>query len=302
MSVTEFEEPAEGSSSTAGHSRLSTLAHLFGPTTILTALLYYYGYVSLKAYYSYFGISLSVLDLSPRDYLVRTPDTLFRPIASLMIILVVLFVVHHLLNQGLIRAGPQRARRVAFGIAATGGVLAAIGVVGLYKSPQGLVSPLSLVAAALLLEYSLWVLARYGAPTQQMGGLLYAAVDLRRGLVIALVVIGSFWAVNEIAQRRGTANADATERSLPLQSQAVVYSAKDLQFPGPDVGEKALEDENSAFAFRYNGLRPLLYANDRWFLLPVGWRHDNGATVIVLADNPSNIRVDLAPGTRLPSR
>ncbi len=302
MSATGSEAPAEGPSSGGDRSRLSRLANLFGPTTILPAILYYYGYVSLKSYYSYFGISLSALDLSPTDFLVRTPDTLFRPIASLMIILVVLFLVHNLLDQGLNWARTQLARRVSVGFAVAGGALAAIGFVGLYRSPEGLLSPLSLVAAALLLEYSLWVFARYGAPPPRFDTLLHAAVDLRRGLVIALVVIGAFWTVNELAQTRGTANAELTARSLPLQSQAVVYSAKDLQLPGPDVGEQRLEEENSAFAFRYNGLRPLLYANGRWFLLPVGWRHDNGATVIVLVDNPSNVRVDLAPGTRLPGQ
>ncbi|WP_204325447.1 hypothetical protein, partial [Stenotrophomonas maltophilia] len=91
------------------------------PTTVLTALLYFYGYVSLKAYYSYFGISLSVLDLSTTDYLVRTPDTLFRPLAALVIVMVGAYVFHYVLVEVLKRAGPRRARWVALA-AAVGGV------------------------------------------------------------------------------------------------------------------------------------------------------------------------------------
>ena len=86
--------------------------------------------------------------------------------------------------------------------------------------------------------------------------------------------------------------------SLSLQPQAVVYSAKDLQLDdGPDVKTELIDGEDSAFAFRYSGLRPLLYANDRWFLLPVGWRQGLGATVIVLHDDPAHVRVDLAPSS-----
>lgn len=40
---------------------------------------------------------------------------------------------------------------------------------------------------------------------------------------------------------------------------------------------------------------PLLYANDPWFLLPVGWKHDNGSTVIVLQSDYGSLPVDLAP-------
>jgi hypothetical protein len=61
------------------------------------------------------------------------------------------------------------------------------------------------------------------------------------------------------------------------------------------VGVTALSGKETAYRFRYNGLRPLLYARDRRFLLPVDWTHDNGSTVIVLQDDPSRVRVDLAP-------
>jgi hypothetical protein len=80
-----------------------------------------------------------------------------------------------------------------------------------------------------------------------------------------------------------------------LESQAVVYSQNDLHLSGPYVGVAVLSGKNTAYHFRYNGLRPLVYANNRWFLLPVGWTHNNGLTVIVLQDDPDRVRVDLAP-------
>lgn len=297
MSSTANTASAAGTDGVPARNRLSHLARLIGPTTLFTALLYFYGYVSLKAYYSYFGISLSALDLSTTDYLVRTPDALFRPIAVFVLVLVVCYVGHYVLLQRLQSGDSTRARRLAFSGIALAVLLAAVGVLGLYESPRGYWSPLALAAAALLVEYTLWVLTKFGGVSDSLRTFLESGADLRRGLVIALVVVGAFWAVNEIAQDRGADNARLTEASLPLQPQAVVYSAKDLQLPVPDANVEAIAGQNAAYAFRANGLRPLLYANGRWFLLPVGWRHDNGVSVIVLEDKPMEVRVDLAPGS-----
>jgi hypothetical protein len=284
---------------TGGRSRFwrsaSEVLAVVGPTSILTGILYYFGYVSAKAFYSYFGVGLSALDFSTTNYLVRSADTLFRPLATLLILMVVVFVAHHLLSEALNLGGPRWARGAAFSICVASAVLAGVGLLGLYTEPHGLWSPLSLAISALLLEYSVWTASQYADPPPRLGALIHAGVNLRRGLIAALVLTAVFWAVTGIAQERGIATARVLELSLRLQPQAVVYSEKDLHLPGPEVGVTALDGGNSGYGFRYNGLRPLLYANDRWFLLPVGWRHDNGSTMIVLQDDPSRIRVDLAP-------
>ena len=56
-----------------------------------------------------------------------------------------------------------------------------------------------------------------------------------------------------------------------------------------------LGGQDTAYHFRYIGLRLLVYAQGRWFLLPAGWTATNGSTVIVLDDDPGHVRVDLAP-------
>jgi hypothetical protein len=271
------------------------IAALVGPAGILTGILYYFGYISAKAFYSYFGVSLSALNFSPTNYLVRSTDTFFRPVATLLIFVLVVFVSHHLLGQLLGRVGHHRARWVMFGLCGATAVLAGFGLSGLYGEPLGLVSPLSLAASAALMEYSVLIAVRYASLPAAMRALLHAGVGLRRGLLAALVLIAIFWAVTNLAQERGTTNARLAELALPLQPQAVVYSEKDLHLPGPGVAVTNLNGDNSAYRFRYNGLRPLLYANGRWFLLPVGWKRDNGSTVIVLQDDPGRVRIDLAP-------
>lgn len=288
-----------GDSAADDHGRMwrSTVDVLtvVGPIAVLTGLLYYFGYVSAKAFYSYFGVSLSVLDFSTTNYVVRSADTLFRPIATVLVIMMVVFVAHHLIGRGLSRLGSGWSRRVAVGVGVAGSALAAAGLLGLYGVVSGVVSAISLGLSAILMEYGVWMASRYGEPTPRLREMLRAGMGLRRGLLASVVLVASFWAVTDLAQERGRATALVFERSLPLQAQAVVYSETDLLIPGPGVGVTTVGDGRDGYRFRYNGLRQLLYANDRWFLLPVGWTHDNGATAIVLEDAHAGSRVDLAP-------
>jgi hypothetical protein len=289
-------QPLEAGRSRFWRSAAEVLAFL-GPIGLLTGVLYYFGFVSAKAFYSYFGVSLSALDFSTTDYLVRSADTLFRPLATLLIILVVVLVAHHVLGPTPELAGPRWVRGVMLSFCAISIVLAAIGILGLYGEPRGVWSPLSLAAAVLILEYGLWTASRHGALPAKIELLIHPGADLRRGLIAALAVVATFWAVTDIADERGRATARLVEKSLPLQPQAVVYSEKDLHLPVPDAAVTPLDGDETAYRFRYNGLRPLIYARGRWFLLPVGWTHDNGSTVIVLQDDPSRVRVDLAPSS-----
>jgi uncharacterized membrane protein HdeD (DUF308 family) len=275
------------------HSVSEFLA-LIGPVGILTGILYYFGYISAKAYYAYFGISLSALDFSSTFYLVRNADTFFRPAATLLIVAAVLFTAHHVLRLVLARVGRRRARWVTLIACGISAILAGVGLFGLYGEPLGLAAPLCLAASALLLEYVLSTVARDAGFPRGIVTLIDSGVNLRRGIITALVVIAAFWAVTNLAQARGIENARLTELSLRLQPQAVVYSGKDLHLP-PGVRVAVLNGPEGPTVYRYNGLRPLIYANDRWFLLPVDWRHDNGATVVVLQDGLEDVRIDLAP-------
>ena len=86
----------------------------------------------------------------------------------------------------------------------------------------------------------------------------------------------------------------SSRKALPIRSQAVVYSRTGLRLTGPGIGVTELPGTLEDFRYRYNGLRPLLHTNDTWILLRVGWTSQNGSTVIMLADAPEWVRVDLA--------
>lgn len=280
-----------------GRIRESVLGALavLAPTSLLSAVFYYFGYVSAKSYYAYFGVSLSALDFSTTNYLVRSTDTFFRPMATLLLVFVVLFVAHHALGHVLGGAGRRPVLVVVAGLLGVAAVLVAAGLIGLYGGRGGVLAPISLGASGLVLEYALWSATRHLVLSPTLSALIATGRQLRRGLIVALFLLSTFWAVTDLAHARGTATARLVEQSLPLQSQAVVYSDRDLHLPGPQIGITSLTGQYTAYRFRYNGLRPLVYARDRWFLLPVGWTHDNGSTVIVLQDDAGRLRVDLAP-------
>jgi hypothetical protein len=208
-------------------------------------------------------------------------------------------IAHHLLGYLLTRVD-RRWRRVAWvGLGAIALLLLVVGVVGLQRRADPLVSPLaapvSLASGALLLEYTLEIVRTHEAVPEHLSTAFASTQPLRRGLLAALVLVAAFWATATVAKQRGIIAAQAIEISLPVQPQAVVYSRDRLQITGPGVMLSRLDARGAAYAVRYNGLRTLVHAGGRWFLLPAGWTRHNGATVIVLPDSAADIRVDLAP-------
>ena len=275
-------------------NRAGQLAVILGPTTVLTASLYYVGYVSTKAFYSYFGINVSALDISTSTILLRSVDEVFDPLSVIVLISFAAFVLHHIFVTAVKRRPARTARGLAIGFACAGLVLAGLGVAGLSGLSRSIITPWALGLSGIALEYACWLTTRYASADSALGGLVRAGVNLRRGLIAALLLVAVLWGATAFADSRGTARARALEKSLPLQPQAVVYSRTDLRLTGPGIGLTELPGTPEDFRYRYNGLRPLLHTKGTWLLLPVGWTSQNGSTVVMLADAPQVVRVDLA--------
>lgn len=294
---------AENSGRKADDSGLGPIAEFasrfLAPAGLVTAVLYYFGYVREQALFAYFGIDLGSVGFSTTDYLVRSTGTVFLPLATVLIGGVMVMIAHHLLTYFLTRL-KHRWRRVAWlTVGAITLILLIFGIVGLHRRADPLISPLAaplaLLGGALLLEYTVEMLRVCESIPDQMEVAFVSTRILRRGLMTALVLVAAFWATATVAQERGTDAAKAIEVSLPLDPQAIVYSHNRLQITGSGVHLERLDATDSAYRFRYNGLRTLIHKSGHWFLLPVGWTHNNESTVIVLSDSTNDIRVDLAP-------
>jgi hypothetical protein len=76
--------------STPSGSRLeqwvSTGATIVAPATLLGAVLFYFGYVSSRSQYAYFGIDVDTIGLSTQDYIMRSPQPLLVPLLVLTLI------------------------------------------------------------------------------------------------------------------------------------------------------------------------------------------------------------------------
>ena len=73
---------------------LSLGASVVAPITVLSALLFYFGYVSSRAQYAYFGIDVDTIGLSTQDYVMRSPQSLLVPLLALVVIGLALVVAH----------------------------------------------------------------------------------------------------------------------------------------------------------------------------------------------------------------
>src|SRR5690242_18203129 len=60
--------------------RLQQIATVIAPTTLVTALLAYFGYLATRARFEYFGVYLDLVDLSTSDLLLYGSEVVFVPI------------------------------------------------------------------------------------------------------------------------------------------------------------------------------------------------------------------------------
>src|SRR3954452_16350690 len=59
---------------------VSFAAGIVTPITLLSALLFYFGYVSARSQYEYFGVDVDTIGLGTQDYIMRSPQPLLTPL------------------------------------------------------------------------------------------------------------------------------------------------------------------------------------------------------------------------------
>src|SRR5262249_48171312 len=65
---------------------INTGVTIVAPVTLISGVLFYFGYVSSRAEYEYFGIDVDTIGLGTRDYVMRSPQTLLVPLLCLAIV------------------------------------------------------------------------------------------------------------------------------------------------------------------------------------------------------------------------
>jgi len=270
------------------------LSSFVAPVTLITALLFYFGYVSSRTFFAYFGVDVDVLGLSNQAFVMRSPGALFVPLVIALILAAGLVVGHRLLRKRLKNADATVRTRVVAVIAWTGiglilaGLVLALlwGVFGGWELAP-LVTPLLLAVGAGL--------AAYAASTARAlrGGSEGRSVVV---LLVVAMVAGAFWATATLAEwwGRGQARALAADlASLP----AVVLDTQERMFPGNDAilfQELEPHEEGQMYRYRYHGLRLLVQGGGRLFLVPDQWSPD-ASTLVVPYDDSVRVRFRFFP-------
>ncbi|WP_410597536.1 hypothetical protein [Amycolatopsis sp. lyj-23] len=271
------------------------LGSVIAPTTVLTGLLFFFGRQHANWLLDYFGVPLSTMGLTAQDYLVRSADGLFAPIAVVLAAVLVLLWVYRFLRARLAETAWQRLLRAATPVAVVGGlagvVVAGVGVV----HPEAFATSYAVPGAGLSLGV-LFLVAASRMPasrTPRPRPAAFATVELPAAFV--LVSVGLFWAVADYSASVGVGRAIEIEGTLAVPPETVLYSAKSLNLTAPGVRETTCRNPDSAYHYRYTGLKLILQSGGQYFLLPVQWHKADGTAVVL--PRTDALRLEFTPAT-----
>lgn len=267
---------------------LKVLGAVVAPTSLLTALLFYFGRSRSAGYYRYFRVNSTVLDLTTNDYLFSGVDGLFVPVAVTCLLALVCIWLHRLLLTRVPGDARRRAVRVLVPAAALGGaVLVTLAFLDLLTEGDvfGVNSPtggVGLAVGVVLLLYAVRLFRLALPRPAPAGGRRSEAAGLAEwGAGFLLVSIGLFWAADGYAFGVGTGGAMTLHRALPTVPEAVVYSERSLSLGIEGVTEVRCSDPEAAYGFRYTGLRLVRQAGNQYLLLPATWTREEGTAVLI---------------------
>jgi hypothetical protein len=277
---------------------IETLLGAVAPITLITGLLIYLGYMTSKAYYAYFGIGQSLLNVSMDSYVLASADVTFGSALRLVAAFALLVLL-----EWAVAISRRRHPRAGEFFANTVGLAAILAILVGFYFVLGGVRPQWLAASLLpiIFAFGSLLLTRQLAAAPPLRGVaitrivrsMGAQLRLARLALATLLVLGTFWAANLYAVESGREAArgdDSTPGRLPL---VTVFSKEFLDLPGSAVKKTEIAAIGQAAHYRYSGLRLLRYANERWFLITGTYGDSYASPVAVLRDD-SSIRVEIA--------
>jgi hypothetical protein len=271
---------------------LKWLGLIAGQATLVGALLFYIGWVRTQSLLNYFGLNNNIIRLPWADYVMRSPNAVIPPLT--FIFAVSLFVV---IAGGSLWIYLSRRPKSHLGLSLASYALA---VVALVLGIRGLLFhvfysrtipfvPIFFVLAAALFALGVGLSSHRDKNKSELPS-YHSIVGY---LVVLTGLLGTFWIASVYATNTGRALAVSIEQNPAERTSVTIYSEADLGF-APPVITTPLSD--SRFKQRYSGLRFLIYAPEKYVLIPEGWRRGRDP-VYIIRDDPS-IRVEITSSGR----
>jgi hypothetical protein len=280
---------------------LQLISTMIAPTTLVTALLFYFGWVRTNTLFQYFGVEANMLRYSTSDYLLRSVEASFIPMGAVIILTLAAFGAHQIVKVALLKTSSRGRRRFAIATATLGAAAVIRGLIGIavpsIAARDFLVSPVCLGLGALLSVYAATLWQR-SHPTDRainaQGPQFWASVTPTRVLTGLIVVMSLFWATTEYAQAVGRGLATAIVHDLDRRPAVVLYSRQPLLLESPVKLDVLPDPSGNGYRYRYSGLRLLTESSGRVILLPDDWQRNKGPA-IVLEEN--GLRLEMYPGS-----
>ncbi len=271
---------------------LKVFSSILAPTTVLTALLFYFGTQHARAFCEWFGVHYSVLGLSVADYLIRASDGMTVPITAVAAAGLGVLWGHRLLEARLSpKAWQTLLRRAVPTLAVAGVALVGLGLTGL-AVPALLYRFPGLPGLCLAAGFVFFPLADrvHQARTGRRGSAVAAVVQWT--FTFVLVTVGAFWAVTDYSAAVGELRAYQYEVALPTMADTVVFSGKDLGVRARGVRMTPCAPD-AQYRFRYDGLVLILQSGGASLLVPREWNRADGTAILLPAS--ADTRLEFAP-------
>jgi hypothetical protein len=274
------------------------LGAIVAPTTLLTALLYYFGWSHAYWFCDYFGVNSTVLGFTSTDYMMRSVDALFVPM-TVAACAALLAVWGHTILRARLAAGyrPRALRFLVPGALALGGILLFGGFLSVFTTTvlsQHLVAaPLSLGFGVLLLVYVIHLRKLIGDRHEAAGpGRGWVAVA-EWAVVFVLVGLSLFWAATDYSAAVGRSRAGEFVAGLRSYPNVALYSEHNLSLRAPGIRRVRCTDTDAAYRYRYDGLKLVLESGDEYLFLPAQWTPAHG--VAILLPRTDSVRLEFFP-------
>jgi hypothetical protein len=281
---------------------LGLATSVLAPATVLSTLLFYFGYVSSRAQFEYFGVDVDTIGLSTQDYVMRSPQALLVPLLVLTVLAVAALLLHSAIARRIALAGPGSSgparlahyRRLAQRTVRVGLATLAAGMVLLLSYPFfrewalfALVTPALIGSGAAVAAYGSGIQARLHRQEPGSDGAGQAdssLVALRRyagGALVVVILANIFWATATIAQWSGRGLAHYNANHLDRLPSVVLDTRERLFLRSPGIAETALPvSAGQTFRYRYRNLRLLIQGKDRMFLVPERWSASDSTLIL----------------------